>query len=411
VLLLMEPDEQRRYERAFLNYETGEYWPTSIHASLSGHGSFGPTELGSTALLTHSSNLELWRLRGRREPQIIPFDPAFGDLYKGCMSPSGREVTVLTHSGKFVVWDLKLSAVRFHGTIAPPGSDMNAAYSPDGERLYIYGPFGLRAWESRIARELPQVESLRRRHVISLDFDLARSRIVTMCDNRTVEIRDYDSLELLHRFSPNSALTFARFGQEPGTVLVGMWNLSDAETNRLYFHEMWLPACSEHGHAEMWDYGSGSRISSVFAFRGFGDREGYSLSPTGVLGLDSHRRVRFGRWPTRNAYSRDELVEAGKQFLQRDYSHEDRPPLSPQQLVDVWRRSQMANAERKSDVKVQTNGVWERDAPWNGVPVTASPKTSRSDSKTTSGAPSESPPATAPRAAPKTVLGMLQSSE
>ncbi|MFM7071839.1 MAG: hypothetical protein ACKO38_08620, partial [Planctomycetota bacterium] len=303
------------------------------------------------------------------------------------MSPSGRELTVLTNSGKFVVWDLKHGVVRFHRTIASPGSDMNVAYSPDGKRLYIYGPFGLRVWELGTARELPQVESLRRRHVISLDFDLAHSRIVTMCDNRTVEIRDYDSLELLRRFSPNSALTYARFGQEPGTILVGMWNLSDAETNRLYFREMWLPECSEHGHAEMWDYSSGSRISSVFAFRGFGDREGYVLSPTGVMGLDSHRRVRYGRWPTRNAYSRNELVEAGKQFLQRDYNGVDRPPLSPQQLLDVWRSSPMANPERKSNEKVSANGAWDRESPWNGVPVTA------------------------PRAAPRTVLGMLKSSE
>lgn len=392
LLLLMEPDEQRRSERAFLNYETGEYWPTSFHALADGRAFFGPTELGSAAFMTRSSYLELWWLQGQRVPQIIPFDTAFGDLYKGCMSPSGRELTVLTSSGKFVVWDLKRNAVRFHGTVANPGTDMNAKYSPDGERLYIYGLFGLRAWESRTTRELPWVESLRRRHVISLDFNRDRSRIVTMCDNRTVEIRDYDSLELLYHFSPNSALTEARFGPEPGTILVGMWNLSDAETNRLYFREMWLPACSEHGHAEMWDYGSGSRISSVFAFRGFGDREGNLLSPDGVMGLDSHRRVRFGRWPTRNAYSGDELVEAGKQFLQRDYSHADRPLLSPQQLVDVWRRSQMANADRKSNVKVRADSVRadsvrERDASENGLPVAAFEATS------------------------KTVPGMLKSSE
>jgi hypothetical protein len=192
---------------------------------------------------------------------------------------------------------------------------------------------------------LPAVESLRKRHVISLDFDMARSRIVTMCDNRSVEIRDYDSLALQHSFSPNSALTEARFGPEPGTIRVGMWNLSDAETNRLYLRELWLPDSSEHGHAEMWDYHSGSRISSVFAFRGFGDRAGYLHSNFGVLGLDSQRRVRFGRWPTRNAYSQDQLIAAGKQFLQRDFASADpRQQLSPRQIVDAWQRISMASA-------------------------------------------------------------------
>jgi hypothetical protein len=58
-----------------------------------------------------------------------------------------------------------------------------------------------------------------------------------------------------------------------------------------------------------------------------------------------HYRPRFGQWPTRDTYGRDQLIAIGTQFLQRDLSASDAAGLqsarrlSATELVEAWQRS------------------------------------------------------------------------
>jgi len=340
MLLLLPPAANAQRERAFFNIKTGQLAPTAYLAPEMRWGDSQLTERGFGSLMLHPSHIEMWWHSGNGRPEEIRLPDEFGRLYKATISPTGRELAVLTRNGRLVVWDLLRSVERYRGEIGPAEMDMNAKYSDQGETLFIYSPKGLRRWDTRTGAELPIVEALRNRHVVSIDFHPERPLAVTMCDNRNVTVWDTITWEPLHNFSPNSVLTEARFGLENGTILVGMWNLPDADNDRLYLRNLWIPAINEHGHAEMWDCQSGSRISSAFAFRGYGDRGGSQFSREAVVGIDAHHRIRLGQWPTHNRYKRSDLIAIGTQLLQRDVSNRDsKERLSAAELVDAWQRS------------------------------------------------------------------------
>lgn len=340
ILLLMPPADNGLRERAFFDFKTGQLSPTAYHAPEVFWSNSQGTERGFGSLLLHPSHIEMWWHAGTGQPEEVRLPAEFGRLYKAIISPTGRELAVFTRDGWLVVWDLLRNVERYRGEIGHPGMDMNARYSTQGETLYVYSPKGLRRWDTRTGEEHPVVEALRNRHVVSIDFHPEQPLAVTMCDNRTVTVWDALTWKQLHSFSPNSVLTEARFGLENGTMLVGMWNLPDADNDRLYLRNLWIPAINDHGHAEMWDYQSGSRISSAFAFRGYGDRGGSQFSREAVVGIDAHYRSRLGQWPTRNRYKRSELIAIGTQFLQRDVSNRDsKERLSAAELVDAWQQS------------------------------------------------------------------------
>ncbi len=353
VLLFMEADSEGLSERALLDGSTGLYSPTSYRAPLGLSGASKPTERGYAVSMLQPSHVEHWWLDGRRSPEKYPLGPDLVPPYKIQVCPTGRELAIMTKSGQLAVWDLVRGAERFRASIAPPNTDMNANFTLDGKQLYVTSPLGMRGWETQSGVELKGFEAFRGRHVISLDFHPQEPLVVVMCDNREVTVLDSRTWKPLYSLSPNSTLTYAAFGQESGTVLIGMWNLPDANNDRLYLRELWSPAISLHGHAEMWDYRTASRISSAFAFRGFGDREKMLFSPTRVFGVDSHYRPRFGRWPTRDAYQRDDWVAIGTQFLQRDLSIGDSAGLqsarwlSATELAEAWRRTYRSQAAKR----------------------------------------------------------------
>jgi serine/threonine protein kinase/WD40 repeat protein len=345
VLLWMQAGGDGLSERALLDGSTGVFTPTSYRASLGSLGDSKPTEQGYAVSVVHASHIEHWWLNGRPWPEEIRLAAELGPLFKVQISPTGRELAIMTRGGYLVVWDLVGGFERFRASIVPPNTDMNATFSLDGQQLYVTSPQGMRGWEMESGTEMKGFEAFRGRHVISLGFHPTAPLVVTMCDNRTVTVHDLKTWMPLHSFSPNSTLTYAVFGREGGTVLIGMWNLPDADNDRLYLRELWSPAVSRHGHAEMWDYRTASRINSAFAFRGFGDRENMLFSPTRVFGVDMHYRPRFGQWPTRDTYGRDQLIAIGTQFLQRDLSASDAAGLqsarrlSATELVEAWQRS------------------------------------------------------------------------
>ena len=352
VLLWMQAGGDGLSERAVLDGSTGVFTPTAYRESLGSWGDSKPTEQGYAVSVVHASHIEHWWLNGRPWPEEIRLAADLGPLYKVQISPTGRELAIMTREGYLVVWDLVGGFERFRASVVLPNTDMNATYSLDGQQLYVTSPQGMRGWNMESGTEMKGFEAFRGRHVISLDFHPTAPLVVTMSDNRTVTVHDLRTWTPLHSFSPNSTLTHAAFGRESGTVLIGMWNLPDADNDRLYLRELWSPAVSKHGHAEMWDYRTASRINSAFAFRGFGDRENMLFSPTRVFGVDAHYRPRFGLWPTRDTYRRDQLIAIGTQFLQRDLSASaaagspSARRLSATELVEAWQRSHGRSAAK-----------------------------------------------------------------
>ena len=309
---------------------------------------------GQRWIIATAAGLEIWKVgAAEREALLVAGDPVAATI-----SPQRRELAVLMRDGRLGIWDLDSRreiagwvAAGRDGGKAEPGVRM--MYSPNGDRLFVYGRLGLRGWMRSDGRRIALPAALGQ-WTSHLALDREGRYALTVRDAAIAQVWDTTGPAATHLWQPVSielrasgCLAEAQFGPGANQVV-----LRQASTATTVYRELYrVPALAgslwlENEQFQIWDWRLGEPLTSRHLLRDFSHDWLADNGRWQLVGLTADSKLRWPKIEMPATLTRERLELLARQFLHATRDIDSARPLEPVEIVNEWQRLKRWDAKR-----------------------------------------------------------------